>query len=53
MGRIILLVALVVMGGFSLCYFGSGILDCRYESNTAQLMDQINDLPPTAAGRSD
>mgnify|MGYP001824029326 CR=1 FL=1 len=36
-----------------LCYFGDGILDCQYGTNTAKLLDQIDDLPPTAAGNSE
>ena len=51
MARLILLVALMGLGGLSLYYFGDGIFDCQYgSSKTAKLLEQINDLPPTAAG---
>ena len=50
MSKVILLVLLVAIGGFCICYFGDGIFDCQYGGKTATLMDQLNDLPPTAAG---
>ena len=53
MSKLILVVALVAIGGFALCYFGDGILDCQYGTNTAKLLDQIDNLPPTAAGNSE
>jgi hypothetical protein len=51
MWRLSLFLAFLILGGIFFKYFAQDVRAFRYESKTAKLIEEIDNLPPTAAGR--
>lgn len=51
MGRLILFIAFFIIGGIFFKYFAPDLITSRYKSDTAELIEAIDDLPATATRR--